>query len=202
MKALWVAVGTVWFAGWAVCSYHVFASNRPVPVEVESESPLLPPPNTPAPTPALRRTFSPEVLFGGVPSRPTPSASPARPSGRPTAAPQTRRSQRPAPTVKLPSPPPTATGPPEEVRQEPLVSEPAEGAHCLLCREPAYSWVERDGRRYGYCLQHQGSAPVASSAATQAKGPRPQCLATTKAGTRCRRKAAEPGGYCYQHKPS
>lgn len=196
VKALWVAVGTVWFAGWTICSYRVFASSAPIPVLVESESRRPPPDRAPSAVsaPVPRRTFTPEELFAGPQSRAVPARKVVRPSPSPL---PTRHTPRPATAV----PPPARSAPPISGQTIPSSEPDPDLALCLVCKEPAYSWVERDGRRYGYCLQHQRGPSDVKLGAGTSKEARAQCLGTTKAGTRCRRKASRADGYCYQHKP-
>lgn len=195
MKALWAAVGTVWFAGWTICSYRVFASSRPLPVLVESESPSPPPAPSrqPAGPTSPRRTFTPEQLFSGPPTRPAAPRERTRTSPRSIPPPL-------IPRPALSPPPPSPVSIPDPGRLPPSPEPGSDAALCLLCKEPAYSWVERDGQRYGYCLTHQQPSGGETGVKARTKEDRPQCLGTTKAGTRCRRKASD-AGYCYQHKP-
>ena len=72
---------------------------------------------------------------------------------------------------------------------------------CLVCKEHAYSWIEREGQRYGYCLKHQGQSRGSRSSESDSTAQKQQCLGTTKSGSRCRRQTSDPSGYCYQHKP-
>jgi hypothetical protein len=191
MKALWIAVGIVWFVGWTICSYRVFASMRPVPVQVEAESPVPPPvpSSRPFTRPTAPRAFAPEELLAGPAPRPSATRATVRPS---RTASDTAR--------PVASPPPTPAVEPPPVVPESEAREEAET--CLLCKEPAYSWVERDGRRYGYCLKHQGRSGNSRRIETAGTAhQKQQCLGTTKSGSRCRRKTSDPCGYCYQHKP-
>jgi hypothetical protein len=204
MKAIWAAVGTVWFTGWTICSYQAFASARPHTTVIESATPLPPSGLSPSARSAVRtpiRTFAPEALLGGVPTpkraRSTSFATPFSPPATTrflenrSIAPPARRSTATRPIVKTSVIPETPDAAPE------ATGEP----RCLLCGEPAYSWVERDGKRYGYCLKHQNQASGGMKRSKTSGETRPQCLAITKAGTRCRRRAGDDSGYCYQHKP-
>jgi hypothetical protein len=194
VKALWIAVATVWFGAWTVCSYRVFASSRPLPVELESESPLRQiKVSTPSPALAPRRAFTPEQLLGAVPTGVTLTRE-RSPGAATRLAPRTGPSS-PAPSL---TPPPTQNS----TRTDPIAEPSPVESRCQVCDEPVYSWVERDGRRYGYCQMHQGqstSATLAPAGATAAL--KQQCLGTTKSGSRCRRKTTDPSGWCYQHKP-
>lgn len=196
MRALWTAVAVVWFAGWAVCSYRVFAAGRPLPVEVQAESSV--PPSLPATVPRPARTFTPDELLAGIPRSPatTRSSRPATPNA------SARRAAVPPLPLSLRRPTPAP-------RNASQVSVPAlpvpnsvqanSGVHCLLCSEPAYSWVERDGERYGYCRKHQGKPAGGTARSVEASGQKQQCLGMTRTGTRCRRQTSDPSGYCYQH---
>lgn len=194
MRALWTAVGAVWFAGWAVCSYRVFAAGRPFPVEVQTETSV--PPSLPAAAPRPSRNFTPEELLAGIPSPPA-TRRPSRPT---TPSASTRKAAVPPLPLALRRSAPVPTN----ASQVPALSEPKSiqanvGVHCLLCSEPAYSWVERDGERYGYCLKHQGKTAGGSSRQSETSGTKQQCLGMTRAGTRCRRQTSDSSGFCYQH---
>ena len=156
--------------------------------------------------PAYRYSAPPATAYASTPVYPAP----ARPVAKlkvPDPPQRTAPFSSPAfpPAAPTPALPAGASG---AVNGRPVFTPEMPG-QCVVCGDIALSWVEVDGRRYGYCRRHGGTpqagtaaGPSGAAAEPGGRGEAPQCQGITKAGQRCRRKTRDPSGFCPQHRPA